>query len=76
MPRKLNTIIDLLSTGADPNLQPKGMDSLLISAVRKNEEDIVSALIAGGTNLDHVNCDGDMAIHVCCKQGRYVFLYI
>lgn len=71
---RCNTIFDLLSKGADPNMEPEGKDSVLMSAVRCKDKDAVTTLIAGGAKVNHIGCNGNMAIHLCCNLGIYYLL--
>ncbi|CAC5361480.1 unnamed protein product [Mytilus coruscus] len=62
------SLSDLLSKGADPNLKPEGKDPPLIVATKNNLSEDVECLIKGGAQLDDVSRDGDTAIVVCCKK--------
>ncbi|CAG2233613.1 ANK [Mytilus edulis] len=62
------TVTELLSEGANPNMVPQGEDSPLIISVRKKMSDVVDMLIKHKANVNHLGKNGYTAIHVCCEN--------
>ena len=54
--------LDLISAGANLDLQDKDGDTALIFAAQENNTELGLALISGGANLDLQNNDGATAL--------------
>ena len=65
---------ELITNGANPNLAPLYQDSPLISAISKTFFEVVDILIKAGANVGHKGKDGNTAVHICCKKGKFMLI--
>ena len=68
--RHLDIVIELLSSGADPNIANNKGDSPLIPACQKGNIAIVEVLLKSNVNVHVYNKNRDNPVLICCRTGQ------